>query len=1429
MGTLVSTAIAQPIADRPLWENGGAGPGPGTLGSEVPVGSAVPVAYPGAWSAVLGDSWQMEHGEALPVGVPIYGAAARGSAAGNSAIQHSLPPLAPSTGPPPGRAPRPKALDVGDIVVDAEPPSSTGSRLPSGAEPVAGRPRRSSRRRTSAIEPAGPGGQPFSPYSPSTAVGGGAVPGRSLLSGGGSSPLGGSTPSSVVVPTPRGGAHPSNVRFIVRQVSSRVAMSSASLGTPADAGPARLIDVPRVADIGTAIRLLCAAADVVSEVPFSRTPDSGVSEGVAVRYVLPGPEGELIALESSNDWQLLLSEYDAMPPGARMRVFVQELMTSRRSHRHNHSGLPHSGRCDHQNPHPPLGPRPPAAPRMRTRHRRGTSMPHADALDGGTASWNVAAPGSHGADTAPVTTPVSAPRGGNPEHAESPVGGTPRSGGAALAHALLAGVDDRARAGRLSSQWPMQGQTNLRGYRSDRISRPERPAGAPPGTTAAPHHHRLRHHSSHAHNSTDVMGEGTPPLGLYHLVDPRPTPPSTVGAAVGGDWPVRPGVDVAFDSIGGAGASDRITSRAVRGLSAASRTSGDASVIIHASPGSPGTAAGIADAMQSSGEGARRGGRRSHFSPRASRPSAIRLGPDGSPGEADLGHRRTASQDIVHLSTSVGPLDRHSPQDPSAFSPQQRMTKKGVLRRSATGERDMGPHHQRLSLSRHPAPDEGLEVALYSPAGSHDGTGGAAAPSLPDAMMAPVAEGLHRSGRGGGRASTRQGVHVRVHSLSVPADGNMGDDDFSDLDTNKHAVHHDGRGDHAHDGSSSASDDSLSASDDSGNDVIGTGVDSTRVTASTVARILRAHAAQAHAARATRRPRYRWLSFNQLMHQTGEPPEVNGLSVGASMTLGSGLEPIDEDRSVAAVDSVAPSVGPLSDGRTLTRASTSAASGGVPQGVPAEDSLIDRFLAGAGKAPGPTSMSSEGVVGEPNADGAADSGVVDSPSRPCETAAEAVTTSTPPPLPTGDCSAPPGDGGGFVTRPPGWKPDTAVASGVKGLSTLAEGVARLGLDTTVSEQDVDDAGTSKSPRRQAQQRPSILMVSESAIDGRWATGGVWEAGDGRQAEEPEIPSTLQRIPPDDMTKVKELGRGQFGSVWHERWRGVDVAVKEMHGAGPTVRAEMIREAATLATLRHPCVVGFFGIILSDDVSAAVLEYVRDGNLRRALRTLRRDQALLDSPRRLWRLRVGAALGAARGVEYLHSQSIIHFDLKADNLLGDLSDLERPVVKVGDLGLSKQKASTFVSGNMRGTLPWMAPELFGNPSALGGEPSGPNLAGEPSEALSTLGAEGSKAELELEEGCVTEKVDVFSFGVTLWELWTLGDPPYAARTMAQVLHGVMTGSLRPQIPEDCDTQWAKLMRSCWHRKSARRPTMSAVCNVLEQMARREGPVVAERRG
>ncbi|MCI22243.1 kinase family protein, partial [Trifolium medium] len=70
--------------------------------------------------------------------------------------------------------------------------------------------------------------------------------------------------------------------------------------------------------------------------------------------------------------------------------------------------------------------------------------------------------------------------------------------------------------------------------------------------------------------------------------------------------------------------------------------------------------------------------------------------------------------------------------------------------------------------------------------------------------------------------------------------------------------------------------------------------------------------------------------------------------------------------------------------------------------------------------------------------------------------------------------------------------------------------------------------------------------------------------------------------------------------------------------------------------------------------------------------------------------------------------------------------------IGDLGLSKVKQNTLVSGGVRGTLPWMAPELLSGKSHM-----------------------------------VSEKIDVYSFGIVMWELLT-GDEPYADMHCASII-------------------------------------------------------------
>ncbi|KAM1350305.1 hypothetical protein ACFX2F_004273 [Malus domestica] len=277
-------------------------------------------------------------------------------------------------------------------------------------------------------------------------------------------------------------------------------------------------------------------------------------------------------------------------------------------------------------------------------------------------------------------------------------------------------------------------------------------------------------------------------------------------------------------------------------------------------------------------------------------------------------------------------------------------------------------------------------------------------------------------------------------------------------------------------------------------------------------------------------------------------------------------------------------------------------------------------------------------------------------------------------------------------------------------------------------------------------------------------------------------STLQLIKNEDLEQLKELGSGTFGTVYHGKWRGSDVAIKRLNKGCFTGRSseqerltiEFWREADILSKLHHPNVVAFYGVVQDGPggTLATVTEYMVDGSLRHVL--LRKDR-YLDRRKRLI-----IAMDAAFGMEYLHSKNIVHFDLKCDNLLVNLKDPARPICKVGDFGLSKIKRNTLVSGGVRGTLPWMAPELLNGSSTK-----------------------------------VSEKVDIFSFGIVLWEILT-GDEPYANMHYGAIIGGIVNNTLRPTIPSYCDPEWKTLMEQCWAPNPAARPSFTEIARCLRAM-------------
>lgn len=135
----------------------------------------------------------------------------------------------------------------------------------------------------------------------------------------------------------------------------------------------------------------------------------------------------------------------------------------------------------------------------------------------------------------------------------------------------------------------------------------------------------------------------------------------------------------------------------------------------------------------------------------------------------------------------------------------------------------------------------------------------------------------------------------------------------------------------------------------------------------------------------------------------------------------------------------------------------------------------------------------------------------------------------------------------------------------------------------------------------------------------------------------------------------------------------------------------------------------------------------------------------------------------------------------------------PSAKVADFGLSKQRQATYVTGvtSLRGTLPWTAPEIIASPKA------------------------------------VTEKVDVYSFGIMLWELQSWREP-FDGLNYHALLHQMTStpGGCRPPLPGSPDWEgppaeepargWTRLMCRCWAEDPSQRPPFTEIVARLNGM-------------
>ncbi|XP_032723380.1 serine/threonine-protein kinase B-raf isoform X2 [Lontra canadensis] len=254
------------------------------------------------------------------------------------------------------------------------------------------------------------------------------------------------------------------------------------------------------------------------------------------------------------------------------------------------------------------------------------------------------------------------------------------------------------------------------------------------------------------------------------------------------------------------------------------------------------------------------------------------------------------------------------------------------------------------------------------------------------------------------------------------------------------------------------------------------------------------------------------------------------------------------------------------------------------------------------------------------------------------------------------------------------------------------------------------------------------------------------------------------IPDGQITVGQRIGSGSFGTVYKGKWHG-DVAVKMLNVTAPTPQQLQAfkNEVGVLRKTRHVNILLFMGYSTKPQL-AIVTQWCEGSSLYHHLHIIETKFEMIKL--------IDIARQTAQGMDYLHAKSIIHRDLKSNNIFLH----EDLTVKIGDFGLATVKSRWSGSHQfeqLSGSILWMAPEVIRmqdkNPYSF--------------------------------------QSDVYAFGIVLYELMT-GQLPYSnINNRDQIIFMVGRGYLSPDLSKvrsNCPKAMKRLMAECLKKKRDERP-------------------------
>ncbi|XP_070556590.1 tyrosine kinase receptor Cad96Ca-like isoform X2 [Ptychodera flava] len=291
---------------------------------------------------------------------------------------------------------------------------------------------------------------------------------------------------------------------------------------------------------------------------------------------------------------------------------------------------------------------------------------------------------------------------------------------------------------------------------------------------------------------------------------------------------------------------------------------------------------------------------------------------------------------------------------------------------------------------------------------------------------------------------------------------------------------------------------------------------------------------------------------------------------------------------------------------------------------------------------------------------------------------------------------------------------------------------------------------------------------------------------------PLIPNDMWEFPRTNLNISQHiLGKGAFGQVRkaeafniHGNPGCIEVAVKTLKdGCSFEEKENFMREIAMMKSLScdHPNIITLLGCCTVTEPIYMIVELAKYGSLLDSLRSRRKDCIYVNingiSQTVPQKELLQYISQIAKGMSFLEQERFVHRDLATRNILLG----ENRICKISDFGLARDvDGSDIYHRTSQGPLPirWMAPE-------------------------------------SLKYSIHTSKSDVWSYGVVLWEIITLGSTPYVKMTGKEVIKEVIRG-YKMHKPRHCSQKIYDFMSSCWRTNPTERPSFSDLCVQIEDM-------------